>query len=92
MMMPPALLRVRVQGAESRRRLWIPVFLLWPFVVLVMALALPVCALVAALYWRRGLGRPILLVVPWLLYLACALRGLRLDVVGGGSRVFISID
>ena len=92
MMLPPALLRVRVQGGESRRRLWIPVFLLWPFGVLAIALALPVCALIAALYWRGGLGRPILFAVPCLLYLLCSLRGLRFDVAGGGSRVFVSID
>ena len=92
MLLPPALLRVRVQGVESRKRLWLPVFLLWPFVVLMTALAMPVCALIAALYWRRGLGRPVLFAVPSLLYLVCTLRGLRLDVRGSGSRVFISID
>ena len=92
MMLPPALLRVRVQSVERRRRLWLPVFLLWPFVVLMTALAMPVCALIAALYWRGGLGRPILFAVPCLLYLMCSLRGLRFDVAGGGSRLFISID
>ena len=92
MMMPPALVRVRVQSVESRRRLWIPVFLLWPLLALMAALALPVCALFAALYWRRGLGRPVLLAVPCLLYLMCSLRGLRVDVDGGGSRAFVSID
>ena len=92
MMLPPALVRVRVQSVESRRRLWIPVFLLWPFVALMAALALPVCALFAALYWRRGLGRPVLLAgpvpaVPDVLgaRIACGRRR-------GGSRVFVSID
>ncbi len=92
MMLPPALVRFRVQSEGSRKRLWLPVFLLWPLLALATALALPVCALAAALYWRRGLGRPILFSVPCLLYLMCSLRGLRVDVVGGGSRVFISID
>lgn len=92
MMLPPALVRVRVQGSESRRRLWIPVFLLWPLLALATALALPVCVLVAALCWRRGLSRPILLAVPWLLYLLCSLRGLRVDVAGGDGRVFVSVD
>jgi hypothetical protein len=92
MMLPPALLRVCVQSDESRRRLWIPVFLLWPLLAFMAALAMPVCALIAALYWRGGLGRPILFAVPCLLYLLCSLRGLRFDVAGGGSRLFISID
>ena len=92
MVLPPALVRVRVQSVERRLRLWLPVFLLWPFVVLMTALAIPVCALIAALYWRRGLGRPVLFAVPCLLYLMCSLRGWRVDVGGGGSRVFVSID
>ena len=92
MLLPPALVRVRVQSDDSRLRLWLPLFLLWPILALMAALAVPVCALVAALYWRRGLGRPVLFAVPCLLYLVCSLRGLRLDVVGGGSRVFVSID
>ena len=92
MMLPPALVRLRVQSEDSRKRLWIPVCLLWPLLALVTALAMPVCAVVAALYWRSGLGRPILFAVPCLLYLVCSLRGLRVEVNGGGSRVFISID
>lgn len=91
-MLPPALVRFQVQSEGSRRRLWLPVFLLWPFAAIMFALAMPVCALVAALFWRRGLSRPILFSVPCLLYLMCSLRGLRVEVDGGSSRVFISID
>ena len=58
MMLPPALVRVRVQSVERRKRLWLPVFLLWPLLALMAALAVPVCALIAALYWRRGVGPP----------------------------------
>ena len=91
-MLPPALLRVRVQSEDSRRRLWLPVFLLWPFAAIMFALAMPVCALIAALCWRRGMSRPVLFALPWLLYLACSLRGLRVDVASGDSRGFIYID
>ena len=30
MMLPPALVRLRVQSEDSRKRLWLPVCLLWP--------------------------------------------------------------
>ncbi len=92
MMLPPALVRVRVQGDERRMRLWLPVFLLWPLLAALAALAVPVCALVAALQRRRGLARLILLAVPLALYLLCSLRGLRVDVAGRDGRVFVSID
>lgn len=92
MILPPVLVRVRVQGDERRMRLWFPVFLLWPLLAVLAALAVPVCALAAALHRRRGLARPILLAVPFLLYLLCSLRGLRVDVTGGDGRVFVSID
>ena len=92
MMMPPALVRVRVQNDERRLRLWLPVVLLWPLLAVVAALAVTVCALMAAFGRRRGKARRVLIAVPLMLYLLCSLRGLRVDVAGGDGHVFVSID
>ena len=92
MMLPPALVRVRVQNEERRMRLWLPVVLLWPLLAVVAAVAAPVCVLIAALGRRGGRARRVLLAVPLMLYLLCSLRGLRVDVTGRGGHVFVSID
>ena len=91
-MLPPMFLRLRVQGDKRRIRLWIPVILLWPLVVVVVLLGTPVALLVAAHSGHRARSRSVLLAGPLLLYVLASLRGLRCDVVSGEDRVFISID
>ena len=91
-MLPPALLRVRIQNDKRRIRLWIPFILLWPVVAVVVLLGMPLVVLTAALYWHRGWGRSILLAGPSLLYALTSLRGLRCSVASSEGRVFISID
>ena len=90
-MLPPMFLRVRVQNDKRRIRLWVPVILLWPLVVVVL-LGTPVALLVAARSGHRARSRSVLLAGPLLLYVLASLRGLRCDVASGEDRVFISID
>ncbi len=91
-MLPPALLRLRIQSGKRRIRLWIPLVLLWPAVVLMVILGTPVVVLAAAFCWHRGWGRPILVAGPVLLYTLASLRGLHIDLDSDGDRVSISID
>ena len=91
-MLPPMFLRLRVQGDKRRIRLWIPLIVLWPLVVVVVLLGTPVALLVAARSGYRARSRSVLLAGPLLLYVLASLRGLRCDAVSGEDRVFISID
>ena len=92
LMLPPMFLRLRVQGDKRRIRLWIPLIVLWPLVVVVVLLGTPVALLIAARSGHRARSRSVLLAGPLLLYVLTSLRGLRCDVVSGEDRVFISID
>lgn len=92
-MLPPVFLRVRVQGDKRRIRLWIPLIVLWPLIVVVVLLGTPVALLVvASRSCHRARSRSVLLAGPLLLYVLASLRGLRCNVVSGEDRVFISID
>ena len=86
-MWPPMLLRLRIYNGQRRIRLWIPLILLWPLVVLAVLVGTPI-ALVA----YRTRARTILLAGPLLLYSLASLRGLRCAVASGKDDVFISID
>lgn len=88
-MRPPVLLRVRIEGDKRRLRLWIPLIVLWPLVVVVVLLGTPVVAVRSGHCARI---RSVLLAGPLLLYALASLRGLRCNVVSGADRVFISID
>ncbi len=92
MRLPPAFLTLRVQSDERRIRLWIPLLLLWPVFAVLVLLGAPLVVLAAAFYWHRGWGRPILLTGPLLVCVLISLRGLRVNVVSGVDRVFVSID
>lgn len=92
MILPPAILRLRLRNDERRIRLWIPLVLLWPVVAAALLLGMPLAVLAAAFSWHRGWGRPILLAGPLLLYLLASLRGLRLDLASGDGRLFLSFD
>ena len=87
-MLPPVFLRVRVQNDKRRIRLWIPLILLWP-VVVVVVLGTPAALVVAG---HRARVRSALLAGPLLLYVLASSRGLRCNLASGEDRVFISID
>ena len=91
MIWPPSLLRIRIQNDERRFGLWLPLILLWPPIVLITLILVPIVLVLAALSWRRGWGRPLLLSGPSFFRLFCALRGLRIDVQDQQERVYISL-
>ena len=88
-MRPPVLLRVRIEADKRRIRLWVPLIVLWPVVVVAVLLGTPVVAVRSGHCARL---RSVLLAGPLLLYALASLRGLRCNVISGADRVFISID
>lgn len=88
-MWPPMLLRVRIEADKRRIRLWVPLIVLWPVVVVAVLLGTPVVAVRSG---HRARFRSVLLAGPLLLYALASLRGLRCNVISGADRVFISID
>ena len=87
MRLPPAILRIRVQNRRHRFGLWLPIFLLWPLVLAVVLVLLPFVLLGALILLPFGMGTMLLLFLPMLLRLLCALRGLELDVDNGADKV-----
>ena len=90
MIIPPLLLRVRVQSDRRRFGLWLPLFLLWPPVFLFGLALFPLVLVVAVVLWPWGWGRTLLLIGPATFRLVCALRGLRVDVHDPPERVYIA--
>ena len=78
--MPPMTMSLRARRGKRSIRLWIPLFLVLPFVALVALLLAPLVLLAALLLWPIGLARPLLLAGPLLYRLVCELRGLKVDV------------
>ncbi len=87
---PPSVLRVRVDGHDRRFRLWLPLCVLWPPVLLLALLVSPLVVVAAAIMWPRGWGRTVLLAGPHAFRLFCSLRGLEIRVRDSSEDVLIA--
>ena len=90
MMWPPSLLRLRIRNGKRRFGLWLPLFLVWPPVVLFALALFPFLLVLAAILWRKGWGRPVLLAGPLFFGLFCSLRGLMIEVKSPSGQVYIA--
>ena len=87
---PPLIMRLRILKNRKGMGLWIPIFLLYPF-LLVLALALEILALAAfLLLWPFGWGKTVLLTIPYLFRVICNLRDLEVDVQNRRETFFVS--
>jgi hypothetical protein len=77
MIWPPSVVQLRIyKDGRRKKNLWVPVFVLWPPVVLIALLLAPVAVPVLWLAAGRGRRRRAVLAGPKLFRLFCALRGL----------------
>ena len=91
MILPPYLLLIRIRNENRGFKLWLPLFLVWPFFILAALAISPLVFLLSLLLWPSGWGRTVLMTGPWLFRMFCALRGLVIDVKSGTSRVYIVV-
>jgi len=91
MSIPPLIMRLRVKR-EGRMgiRLWLPLFLVYPFLAVLVLLLLPLLILAALLLLPLGWSRAVILVCPRLYGVICALKGLKADIQGEDERIFVS--
>jgi hypothetical protein len=88
-MMPPMAMSLRVRRGNRSIRLWIPLFLLLPFIAGVALLLSPLVLLATLALWPAGLGRPLLLAGPLLYRCACEMRGLEVDAGTSEESIFV---
>jgi len=90
MTFPPSLLRLRVQTSEHAWPiLWLPLFLVWPLLLLLLVPPALVGLLIASVLDWRNTARPFELASA-LCAAVCGLRGVNIDVGGGNAQVLIS--
>jgi hypothetical protein len=87
--MIPLVCTVRIDRRDGRRhRIWIPLFLLWPFIIVLIAIAemfvMVGCAVL--LFKRPREAVKIALALPTIVYLLFQAVGLRVDVAELGHQ------
>ena len=87
---PPAWIWIKVKDERGGFRLWLPLFLLLPPVILVAVILSPLILIAAAVLWPSGWGRWLLSVMRAVYDIFCSLRGLKVDVHNRRETVYIS--
>jgi hypothetical protein len=88
---PPCLMKLRIRGQRHSFGLWLPLFLLWPialaFLLAAFLILLPFAILALIFTWDTGWWRPVILGLPAVVRVCCALRGLTVDADGRDGHV-----
>ena len=92
MICPPLLLRIHVEERGRRKfGLWLPLGLLWPPLLVLAFLALPILIGIAVIATWRGKRLAMLRATPQLLMVLCALRGLQVHVRSRRELVHLAL-
>ena len=90
-MIPPALLRLRLTKRDGGwPTLWLPVFLLWPLLLVLFVLASTAVIVLLAIT-GQGSATAALRACGAVYRMLCATRGTHVDVVGPNAHVLIAI-
>ena len=92
MIWPPSVLRVEIKNESRHFSLWLPLFVIWPFLLLAAVVLAPVVLALAIVLWWTGWGRPMLYSGPIFFAVFCALRGLEIDVQKSNNHVHLSFS
>ena len=87
---PPLVMRLRVVNQQSNFGLWLPLLLLYPFLLVFLLVGQALAIVAFLLLWPFGWGKAILLAIPYLCRVICALRNLEVDVENKRETFFVS--
>ncbi len=86
---PPLIIRLSIPLRNGALRLWLPLFLIYPFLAVFALVLLPLVIIAALLLWPMGWSRTIILVGPYLFRVICALRGLEINIQQRNKQVLV---
>jgi hypothetical protein len=81
---PPLIMHVRIRNNKTKFGLWIPLFLIFPIVAILMIALAPLALLAALIVLPFGYARTVLC-APAIFSVFCAMRGLEVDIVNGNK-------
>ena len=88
---PPLFIHLRIPKEKGYFGLWIPILLLYPFILALALILLPFVLLAALLLWPAGKGKQILLIGPLACRVLWNLRGLKVEVKENSKQFLINV-
>ena len=90
MIFPPSVLRVAIKNESRGFSLWLPLFVIWPLLLLAALVLAPLVLALAIVLWWTGWGKLMLYSGPMFFAVFCALRGLEIDIQNRDKHVHLS--
>ena len=87
---PPSIMRLRIGGGRKSVSLWIPLFLIFPIIAILLLVFMPFWLIAALVLWPMGWGKSMLMVGPVLLNCVSNLRGLEVEVENPEENILMS--
>lgn len=79
---PPLIMRIRIRNRDTKFGIWLPLFLIFPVVAILLIAFAPLALLAALIVLPFGYARTVLC-APALFSVFCAMRGLEVDIANG---------
>lgn len=87
MSIPPCLLHLRIHNEQHHFGLWLPLFLAWLILAVLILALLPIYLILLLVCWPFGWGEFMLLIGPRIYTILCALKGLKVDIDRANEQV-----
>ncbi|MDV2989548.1 MAG: hypothetical protein P3T54_05310 [Dehalogenimonas sp.] len=84
---PPLLLHLRIPTSDGSFGLWLPWFLIYPILLALMLIALPIVLVAVLILLPTGKARPLIMGGPYLWRILFSMRGLNVDINDGPKRM-----
>ncbi len=91
--MIPMIMKIHIEERGKKGiRLWLPMFLIWILLAVVLVVLSPIFLLAGIVAWFRGYGKVFLFAFPMLFSVLWAMAGLRIDIEDEGKKIqFIAV-
>ncbi len=86
----PFLLHLRIPTDDGFFGMWLPWFIVYPILLALMLVALPIVLIAAIILLPLGKARPLLLAGPYLWRILFTMRGFQVDVQTGNRELLIN--
>ena len=90
MIFPPMWFRIKIRQTGGHNfGLWLPLFLIWPIVLVLAILLFPFVLIVSIFQLLAGRRKLLILIFPRFCSVICALRGMKVDVQSPDETVYV---
>jgi hypothetical protein len=86
--MIPMFMKIHIyERGKKGIRLWLPLFLIWILLLVMLIVVSPILFVVGLVAWARGFGRTFLFAFPMIFAVLWAMSGLRINVENRDKKI-----